>query len=126
MKRRQVDDAPAVRCCSAGAAGGWGRSAWRRAALHGLVLAVLLLTGCRATPATHVVRGLIVDLQQQDIAHAERITLRTERGETLELQVASTVTFTVAHLREHMLFAEPVTVTYVEDKGENVATVITD
>ena len=73
-----------------------------------------------------MVRGVITDLQVRDLARAEWIRLRTESGAELQIRVADSVLFSASHLREHMIFAEPVTVTY-EDRPEGpVATAIED
>ena len=65
-------------------------------------------------------------LRIRDIAHAASIQLQTSSGALLQLQVADSVQFPPSHLREHMLFAEPVTVTYEETATGPVATSITD
>ena len=73
-----------------------------------------------------MVRGSITDVQPRDIAHAELIQLQTESGESLRLKVADSVLFPPSHLREHMLFAEPVTVTYEDGPNGPLATSVTD
>jgi hypothetical protein len=60
------------------------------------------------------------------VAHADSIVLQTDGGEVIQLKVADSVQFPPGHLREHMLFAEPVTVTYVDGPDGALATVITD
>jgi hypothetical protein len=84
------------------------------------------LAGCQAQASQHVVRGVITNVQVRDIGHAESIELRTDNGELLTLKVADSVQFPPAHLREHMLFAEPVTVTYLTDRNGLLATSVTD
>ena len=84
------------------------------------------LAGCQAQPSSHVVRGVITKVQVRDLGHAESIELRTDGGEVLTLKVADSVQFPPAHLREHMLFAEPVTVTYVSGQDGPLATAVTD
>jgi hypothetical protein len=72
------------------------------------------------------VRGVITDVRPRDIAHADSIQLRTDSGQVISLKVADSVAFPPSHLREHMLFAEPVTVTYVDGQEGAVATEVTD
>jgi hypothetical protein len=91
------------------------------------VTALLLgMAGCRAATSAHVVRGVITDVRPRDIAHADSIQLRTESGQVISLKVADSVAFPPSHLREHMLFAEPVTVTYADGPDGAVATEVTD
>lgn len=73
-----------------------------------------------------MVRGLVTDVRPRDLGHADSITLQTEQGRIVQFRVANTVTFTPGHLREHLVFAEPVTVTYVDGPDGPVATAITD
>jgi hypothetical protein len=72
------------------------------------------------------VRGVIVDVLPRDLRHADEITLRTEAGEVLVFRVADSVLFPPSHLREHMLFAEPVVVIYRQEASQLVATSIGD
>jgi hypothetical protein len=72
------------------------------------------------------VRGLIVDVVPRDLRQADQVTLRTESGEILVFRVADSVLFPPSHLREHMLFAEPGTVTYRLESDQLVATSIGD
>ena len=97
-----------------------------RAILISLLAATLGLTGCQSQPTTHQARGIITDLQVRDIARAEWIRLRTDDGRDLTLTMGESVTFSASHLREHMVFAEPVTVTYVAGPDGAVATTIED
>jgi hypothetical protein len=87
---------------------------------------VTVFSGCRSAPSSHVARGVIVDVQARDIARAESVRLQAEGGQILQLKVANSVAFPPSHLREHMLFGEPVTVTYVESGDGLLATEITD
>jgi len=69
---------------------------------------------------------VITNVQARDIGHAESIELRADSGELLTLKVADSVQFPPGHLREHMLFAEPVTVSYVSGTDGLLATAVTD
>jgi hypothetical protein len=84
------------------------------------------VAACHSSPPHAVVRGVITDLQVRDIAHADWVTVETETRQVLQFKVADSVGFPPSHLREHMLFGEPVTVTYVERGDGLLATEITD
>ena len=92
-----------------------------------LAFAILIaLAACQASAKWHTVHGVITDLQARDIAHADWIRLRTDQGAELQLKVADSVLFSASHLRQHMIFAEPVTVTYEDRADGPVATAIDD
>jgi hypothetical protein len=93
-----------------------------------LLLALLLGASCAqpAATATATARGVIVDLRVRDIAHTDSFVLRTDDGELLELKASATLDFTPAHLRDHMLFAQPVGVTYINGPDGKLALQITD
>jgi hypothetical protein len=97
---------------------------WPRLA-PSLAIAAIALAGCQPG-SSRVARGVITDVRARDVAHADSIVLQTESGEVIQLKVADSVQFPPGHLREHMLFAEPVTVTYVDSPDGAMATVITD
>jgi hypothetical protein len=98
---------------------------WPRLAAS-LAIAAIALAGCQSPANSRVARGLIIDLRTRDVAHADSIVLQAESGEVIHLKVADSVQFTPGHLRDHMLSAEPVTVTYVNSPDGALATVITD
>ena len=95
---------------------------WTLAAAALLTLAL----ACQMAPASRQVRGIITDVRPRDIAHTDSIQLRLDSGEELKLAVADSVQFPPGHLREHMVFAEPVTVTYLERPEGALATEIVD
>jgi hypothetical protein len=84
------------------------------------------VAACQSSPPHGVVRGVITDLQVRDIAHADWVTVETETRQVLQFKVADSVGFPPSHLREHMLFREPVTVTYIETPDGPLATEMTD
>lgn len=85
-----------------------------------------LALACQPAPTPRQVRGIITDVRPRDIAHTDSILLRLESGEELRLAVADSVQVPPGHLREHMVFAEPVTVTYLERPDGALATEIID
>jgi hypothetical protein len=60
------------------------------------------------------VHGQIVDVRPRSLTQTDSILLRTDAGTMLELKASESLEFTPGHLREHMVFGQPVTVTYVE------------
>jgi len=91
--------------------------------MTGLLLIVL---ACQSAQAPRQVRGIITDVRPRDVAHADSIQLRLDNGQELSLAVADSVQFPPGQLREHMVFAEPVTVTYLERPEGDLATTISD
>ena len=93
------------------------------------VLALTLLAfsvACDPEPATHVMRGLVVNVQVASFTKIGSFDVRGEDGETLNIVVEGDPGLTPSHLREHMVLAEPVTVTYHRANDQLVATRIDD
>jgi hypothetical protein len=65
-------------------------------------------------------------VQPRTLSQTDSIALRTDDGETLEMKVADSVKMPPGHLREHLVLAEPVTVTFVRRRDGLVATTIDD
>jgi hypothetical protein len=95
-----------------------------------LICAAVILAGAALALAGRGgearVRGLITSVQARDIGHAEAITIRTEDGRELRLQVDPQVEMTPGHMREHMTFGEPVTVYYRRSGTSLIAVRVTD
>lgn len=58
------------------------------------------------------VRGAITEVIARDIGHADSISLRSEDGRLLRFRVDDSIDWTPGHMREHMTFGQPITVTY--------------
>ncbi|MSQ42594.1 MAG: hypothetical protein EXR45_00060 [Chloroflexi bacterium] len=58
-----------------------------------------------------VVRGTVTRVDARDIGHASVIAVRSAEGNEWQFAVDDAVDMTPGHLREHMMFGEPVTVT---------------
>ena len=58
------------------------------------------------------VRGVLLDVAARSLTELRSFEVRTEDGRRLSFRVEGDVGMTPGHLREHMLRAEPVTVTY--------------
>ena len=67
------------------------------------------------------VRGVLVDVAARSLTELRSFEVRTDDGRRLSFRVEGDVGMTPGHLREHMLLAEPVTVTYRESADELVA-----
>jgi hypothetical protein len=71
-------------------------------------------------------RGLLIDVQAASIAMLREVELRLDDGSTLRFAVEGDVGITPGHAREHMVNAEPVTVTYRAGPNGPVALRIED
>jgi hypothetical protein len=96
-----------------------------RVASLGLLLAVLLL-GCTGDVGPKRANGLIVNVKAASFTQIAQFDVRTDDGRTLSFAVEGDVGFTPSHLRQHMVLAEPVTVTYRETANGPVATLVED
>ena len=67
------------------------------------------------------VRGIVISVEARDLGHAASITLQSADGKAQRFVVDARVDpqWTPGHLRDHMTFAEPLTVYYRRD-GENL------
>jgi hypothetical protein len=74
------------------------------------------------------VRGIVTSVEARDLGHAAAITVRTVDGKDVRFQVEADIDphWTPGHLRDHMLFAEAVTVYYHQAGGDLVAYRIED
>ena len=91
------------------------------------LLAALGWTAWRATGEPQL-RGIIVNVEARDIGHAAAIVLRTSDGVETRLLVDPSVEakWTPGHLRDHMMFAQAVTVHFRRAGDALVAYRITD
>ena len=83
-------------------------------------------------PTTHELKGILVDVQSGEMVHAQQVTLRDQDGREHTFQVSSEVATnaehpnTAAHLRQHLIFADPVVVRYRTTASGRVAERIMD
>lgn len=79
-----------------------------------VILTMLLAVACAtsSSDATGTVRGVLLQVQASSISRADEIEVRADDGRVLRFAVSEEVSMTPGHLREHMLFGQPVTVTY--------------
>ncbi len=86
----------------------------------------LVLVGCTPAPTTGTVRGLLTDVQAASLTMLREVELRADDGRTLRFTVEGDTGITPSHAREHMVNAEPVTITYRSERGQMVALRIDD
>jgi hypothetical protein len=72
------------------------------------------------------VRGLLTDVQAASLVMLREVELRAEDGRTLRFVVEGDTGITPGHARDHMVNAEPVTITYRSAPGSLVALRIDD
>ena len=96
--------------------------------LAALALAVALIVAGRGAPepTTGTVRGLLTDVQSASLTMLREVELRAEDGRTLRFAIEGDTGITPGHAREHMVNAEPVTITYRSAQGSLVALRIDD
>jgi hypothetical protein len=87
---------------------------------------VLASAACRPETRPTVLRGLVVDMRAASFVQVAALTLRTERGDVVDMTVEGDAGITASHLREHMVLAEPVAVTVRYDGSRVIATRIDD
>jgi hypothetical protein len=104
-----------------------GRERVRRAVAIGTAAVALAAVGAGIGIAMRppIVRGHVVDVVARDIGHAASVTIRDLDGVVHVLDVDPAVDMTPGHLREHMMFGEPVTVTLApaRDRGARAVAV---
>ena len=71
-------------------------------------------------------RGLLTDVQAASLTTLREVELRADDGRTLRFAVEGDTGITPGHAREHMVNAEPVTITYRAEQGKLVALRIDD
>jgi hypothetical protein len=86
----------------------------------------LLVLACTRDPGPQAVHGLVVDLRAASFNQLAAFELRADDGRSLSFAVEGDVGITPSHMREHMVLAEPVTVTYRDTGGTFVASRVDD
>jgi hypothetical protein len=97
-----------------------------------LALFTVLLGACAPSTETHEVTGVVLDVQAREIVHADSVRVRDASGREWNFEVSPQVASdaahpnTASHLRQHMVFGDPVTVRYEETPDGFLATQIVD
>ena len=86
----------------------------------------LALASCNREPAIQVAHGVVVNVQVASFSQIGSFDLRTDDGQVLSFAVEGNPGITPGHLREHMILAQAVIVTYHRLNGDLVATQIDD
>jgi hypothetical protein len=112
----------------------WLKSVPARAALAATFF-MLLACGAGIIPgaatsrpgeASGKVAGLVVEVTGRNIVELETLGIRDEDGTVWTFTAEGPLEFSPSHLREHQLFGETVTVSYVRRKDVLVAVEISD
>ena len=116
-----------------------GKAAWLKSALARAALAAtfLMLLACGAGndagaitslpgEASGEVEGLVVEVTGRNIVELETLGIRAEDGTIWTFTADGPLEFSPSHLREHQLFGETVTVSYVRRGDVLVAVEISD
>jgi hypothetical protein len=103
---------------------------WIAIGLAGLGLAMLLALGWLwySGVSEPKARGVVTAIEARDLGHAAAIMVRTADGRELRFLIDPSVDphWTPGHLRDHMTFAEPITVYYRRDGDVLMAYRVTD
>ena len=95
----------------------------------GLVVALLLVVLVACEPTLQRETGLVVSVDSPALGRVDTFELLTRAGERLTFDVRDLefrAEFPSAHLSEHMVLGDPITVTYKEDDGRLVVTQLDD
>ena len=116
-----------------------GKAAWLKSALARAALGAtfLMLLACGAGndtgaatsgpgEASGEVEGLVVEVTGRNIVELETLGIRAEDGTVWTFTADGPLEFSPSHLREHQLFGETVTVSYVRRGDVLVAVEIGD
>ena len=116
-----------------------GKAAWLKSALARAALAAtfLMLLACgsgddtgavtsRPGEASGEMEGLVVEVSGRNIVELETLGIRAEDGTVWTFTAEGPLEFSPSHLREHQLFGETVTVSYVRRGELLVAVKISD
>ena len=92
-----------------------------KAFLYLLFLLALFAGACsQKAPQTLEITGVLVDVQAREIVHADSVRVRDAAGREWDFQVSPGVASdpthpnTASHLRQHLVFGDPVIVHYRE------------
>ena len=93
---------------------------------------LLLASACRnedassgSTPAKQV-NGQVLEVVGRNILEVETLRIRDATGKEWTFMTEGFVGFTPSHIRQHQLFGEPVSVSYIEKGAVLVAVEVTD
>lgn len=106
----------------------FGRPAIEKLALTALAGMALLFVAaaCAGGGGEQQVTGLVLEAVERGLTEIESLRLRDDDGRVWEFSTQGPVGTSAAHLRQHQVGGERVTVTYVEESGRFVALDVAD
>ena len=91
-----------------------------------LAASMLLIVAACGGGGEKVVTGLVVQAVERNLAEIELLRVRDGGGRVWEFSTEGPVGMTAAHLRQHQVLGERVTVTYKEENGRLIAVDVRD
>ena len=91
-----------------------------------LAAAVLFIAVACGGGGEKVVTGLVVEAVERNLAEIELLRVRDGAGRVWEFSTDGSVGISAAHLRQHQVLGEKVTVTYKEKDGRLIAVDVRD
>ncbi|MCH7842736.1 MAG: hypothetical protein IID01_08225 [Chloroflexi bacterium] len=91
-----------------------------------MAAAVLFIAVACGGGGEKVVTGLVVEAVERNLAEIELLRVRDGDGRVWEFSTEGSVGISAAHLRQHQVLGEKVTVTYKEKDGRLIAVDVRD
>ena len=91
-----------------------------------LAASMLLILAACGGGGEKVVTGLVVEAVERNLAEIELLRVRDGDGRVWEFSTEGSVGISAAHLRQHQVLGEKVTVTYKEKDGRLIAVDVRD
>ena len=93
------------------------------------ILFVIIISCSNSTPiCIDICHGNVIAVDNSSLEKLEGFTLaELNTDKIIKFKTIGDVGITVSHIKEHMLIAEPVSVTfYINSEGEHMATIVAD
>ena len=91
-----------------------------------LAASILFIVAACGGGGEKVVTGVVVEAVERNLAEIELLRVRDGDGRVWEFSTQGSVGMTAAHLRQHQVLGEKVTVTYKEEGGRLIAVDVRD
>ena len=91
-----------------------------------LAASMLLIVAACGGGGEKIVTGLVVEAVERNLAEIELLRVRGSDGRVWEFSTEGSVGISAAHLRQHQVLGERVTVTYKEEGGRLIAVDVRD
>ena len=89
-----------------------------------LCVLCVFLSACNGEPG--LIRGVVVDAIDRNLAEIETLRVRDEDGRVWTFTTDGALEKNGAHLRLHQILGQTIEVTYVEREGRLIATALRD